>query len=82
MASSCSCFRICPVSAPTSVRGWLPGPIPVTETIPIADTMAAGEYALALAIVDPATRVSAIRLAIAGRADDGWVPLSRVQVRE
>ena len=39
-----------------------------------------GRYDLAVAIVEPSTREPAIRLAVAGRAADGWYPLSRVDV--
>jgi hypothetical protein len=39
------------------------------------------ELALALAIVDPRTQQPAVRLAIRGRAADGWHPLGPVEVR-
>lgn len=63
-----------------SIKGWLPGEIKTTESVPVPESFKPGPYDLSLAVVDPATRNPAVRLAIAGRADDGWYPLSRVIV--
>jgi hypothetical protein len=63
-----------------SVKGWLPGEIEVTESIKLPGDLPAGRYMLAIAVVDPATRKPAIRLAIEGRAADGWYPLGRLTV--
>jgi hypothetical protein len=65
----------------TSIKGWLPGSRSVEETLALPGDLAAGEYGLALAVVDPKTREPAVRLAIEGRAEDGWYPLSTVVVR-
>jgi hypothetical protein len=63
-----------------SIKGWLPGPATCAASCPTPRDLAPGRYELALAVVDPATRAPAVRLAIAGRADDGWYPLSHVEV--
>jgi len=66
----------------TSVRGWLPGSeTEVTDPIRVPVTCAPGEYALAIGVVEPASRLPAVRLAIAGRDAAGWYPLSRISVR-
>ncbi|MFQ5809482.1 MAG: DUF4832 domain-containing protein, partial [Armatimonadota bacterium] len=60
--------------------GWLPGEKGFTETLELPADLKPGQYELALAIVDPATEAAAIRLAIEGRGEDGWYPLSRVEI--
>ena len=64
-----------------SIRSWLPGPIDLTETPTLPADLAAGTYGLLVAIVDPATGEPVIKLAIEGRQDDGWYPVSKVTVR-
>ena len=64
----------------TSVKGWLPGSREVEETLALPADLAAGEYGLALAVVDAKTGEPAVRLAIEGRQDDGWYRLSSVTV--
>ena len=65
----------------TSIKGWLPGSREVEEALALPGDLAAGEYGLALGVVDPKTGAPAVRLAIEGRTEDGWYPLSRVVVR-
>ena len=64
----------------SSIKGWLPGQIKITELLKVPENLKPGQYELALAVVDPITRNPAIRLAIEGRAEDGWYPLSRIEV--
>ncbi len=64
----------------TSIKGWLPGEKGFTETVGAPEGLEPGRYELALAIVDPATKEVAIRLAIEGRGEDGWYAVSRVQI--
>jgi hypothetical protein len=64
----------------TSIKGWLPGERGFTQTVELPEGLKPGEYELAVAIVDPATRAAAIRLAIEDRAEDGWYPLSRIEI--
>ncbi|MEM1570008.1 MAG: DUF4832 domain-containing protein [Candidatus Bathyarchaeia archaeon] len=64
----------------TSIKGWMPGRIEVTTWLRVSDDLKPGPYELAIAIVDPEFKIPTIRVAIAGRAEDGWYPLSRVEV--
>jgi hypothetical protein len=65
----------------TKVREWLPGKHNLVERITVPVKLAPGEYGLQLAIVDRAASEPVVRLAIAGRRDDGWYPISRLRVR-
>jgi hypothetical protein len=57
-----------------------PGPVyEVSEALALPADLAAGTYTLSVAVVDEAT-VPVVRLAIKGRAADGWCPLSKVEV--
>jgi hypothetical protein len=42
--------------------------------------LAPGRYPLRVALLDPATRLPAIQLAIAGRQPDGWYQLGEIIV--
>jgi len=64
----------------TSIKGWLPGETKITESFKLPENLKPGRYELALAIVYPDTKTPAIRLAIAGRTEDGWYPLSQIEV--
>jgi hypothetical protein len=64
-----------------SIRGWLPGTTERTESLKLSSRLTPGRYELALAVVDPARKIPAVRLAIAGRREDGWYPLSHIEVR-
>jgi uncharacterized protein DUF4832 len=66
---------------PNSIRGWLPGRREVTEPLALPLHLRPGRYELALAVVDPHTHEPAVRLAIQGRAADGWYPLGPVEIR-
>jgi len=50
------------------------------DTIPMPGDPAPGEYSLSIAVVGEKSEEPVVRLGIKGRADDGWYPLSRVQV--
>ena len=65
-----------------SIKGWLPGEIEVTERFKLPEDLKPGRYELALAPVDPFSHEPAIRLAIAGRSEDGWYPISHLEVVE
>jgi hypothetical protein len=70
-----------PTVTDTSVKGWLPGTRDVSLSVDVPKDLAPGPHDLSLAVVDPTTHEPALRLAIAGRAEDGWYPLSRVTLR-
>jgi hypothetical protein len=63
-----------------SVRRWLPGPREVRAVIDVPASLRPGRYQLSVAVVEPATKAPAVRLAVAGRNTDGWYPLSRVKL--
>jgi hypothetical protein len=57
------------------------GPVnTVTDTLTLPRDLAAGDYQLATAIVDPASGAPVLRLANEGRGADGWYAVSRVTV--
>lgn len=64
------------------ITAWLPGDIVFDSAVFLPQDMPPGDYELQLALVDPASRRPAVRLAIAGRDTAGWYPLGRVTVAE
>ncbi len=68
------------VSAMT-IRAWLPGARTIDTVLQVPDDLPRGVYELAVAVVDRDTRAPAVRLGVAGRTADGWIPLSHVEVR-
>jgi hypothetical protein len=54
----------------------------VSDAITLPDDLPAGTYSLSLAIVEDERAAPVVRLAIQGRAADGWYPLSELQVRK
>ena len=62
------------------IRGWLPGDNVYDSAVFVPPDLPEGEYALDLALLDPWGGAPAIRLAIAGRREDGWYELGRIQV--
>ena len=68
--------------ASVDIRQWLPGDIVWEESLELPDEMPLGTYHLEVAIVAPATLEPRVRLAIEGRADDGWYPMGEIEIRE
>ena len=68
-------------------RDWLPGTWSVGDTFSLPENLAAGTYAIDVAILDragtePATAaLPPLQLGIAGRGDDGWYELSEITVQ-
>jgi hypothetical protein len=62
------------------VTRWLPGDAVVEHTIAIPRDLAPGRHPVRVALLDPVTRRPAIRLAIAGRQDDGWYRLGEIVI--
>jgi hypothetical protein len=52
----------------------------VSDTIALPQDISAGAYTLSVAVVDGKTAKPVVKLGIKGRADDGWYPLSKVEV--
>ncbi len=65
----------------TSIQGWLPGQKEVNATVPLPETLQPGRYELSFGVVDPSSKQPAVRLAIAGRTDEGWYPLGPLEVQ-
>ena len=64
-----------------SVKGWLPGKHESQATLTAPASLAPGRYQLSVALLDPATQQPAVRLAVAGRGEDGWYAVSAVEVK-
>lgn len=62
------------------VRKWLPGDALYDGSVYVPADMPAGEYEIAVALLDPQTRQPKVKLAIAGRDAEGWYPLGMVKV--
>ncbi len=62
------------------VTRWLPGDSVVEHTIAIPRDLAPGRHPVRVALLDPVTRRPAIRLAIAGRQDDGWYQVGEIVI--
>jgi len=63
-----------------SIRGWLPGPHQSSLKLSLPQNAAAGGYELALGLVPPDGERPEVKLAIEGRSQDGWYPLSKLTV--
>ena len=63
-----------------SIRGWLPGSRKTELSCPLGESISPGRYELAIGVVDPVNQRPAVRLAIAGHGEDGWYPVSHVEV--
>ena len=61
-------------------RDWLPGEHSVSESIPIPAMLEAGDYVLALALVDSSAQRRPWRLAIAAPEHEGRYEISKVKV--
>ena len=64
------------------IRKWMPGDNLYNNSAFIPANLPDGEYQLSIAIVDPATRKPAIKLAIQGIDADGWYALGNVKVHQ
>ncbi len=65
----------------TSIRGWLPGSQKTESVLDVPGSIKPGTYHLSVGLVDPTTKLPAVRLAITGRDPNGWYPLSQVTIR-
>ncbi|HEY5912849.1 MAG TPA: DUF4832 domain-containing protein [Verrucomicrobiae bacterium] len=69
------------ITSGESIRGWLPGPHKSGLRLGVPERTGPGRYELAIGLLAIGGEVPAVRLAIEGRAQDGWYPLSHVDVR-
>jgi hypothetical protein len=68
------------VEAKADPRDWLPAEHSLTESLPIPAAVEAGDYILALALVDPSAQRHPWRLAIAAPENEGRYEISKVKV--
>jgi hypothetical protein len=61
-------------------RDWIPGERNLTGSIPIPPTLAAGDYAVGLSLVDPSARRRPWRMAMDAPEKEGRYEISKVQV--
>lgn len=64
------------------LTAWLPGKHDVDVRLPLPKDLPAGDYELAVGVLDPHYREPKVKLAIEGRGADGWYALGRVGVRQ
>ena len=64
------------------LRKWLPGDAVFEDPIFAPEDLAAGEYDVSTAMLDPITLLPAIQLAIEGRGADGWYTLGKLHITD
>ncbi len=64
------------------ITAWLPGDNLFDSAVTVPANVPQGTYELALAMLDPHSKQPKVRLAIAGRGDDGWYPLGKIKVEK
>jgi uncharacterized membrane protein len=52
----------------------------VTDQVTLPDDLPRGKYSLAIGVVGEDSTEPVVRLAIKGRAEDGWYPLSKLTI--
>lgn len=63
-----------------AIKNWMPGALAVDEGLALPTNIAPGTYTIALAMVDPSSGQPQIRLAISGRENSGWYPVSTITI--
>jgi hypothetical protein len=63
------------------IRCWLPGDSIYDDVVSLPADMPAGDYEIAIALLDPDTRKPSVKLAIAGVDTGGWYNLGRIAVK-
>jgi hypothetical protein len=62
------------------ITSWLPGDNLFDGAVTVPANLPAGEYDLSLGLLDPHTQKPKVKLAISGRAEDGWYGLGKIRV--
>ena len=70
------------ITSDADLKKLLPGSTDVKSSINIPGQIEAGEYEVQLAIVAPGTKKPAIRLAIAGKIQDGWYSMGTIAIND
>jgi hypothetical protein len=63
------------------LTAWLPGDNMYDNSVFIPLDIPAGDYDIQIGIVDPHTRVPAVKLAITGLEPDGWYQLGKISIK-
>jgi len=63
------------------ITSWLPGDNLFDSFVTVPADVPPGQYDLQIALLDPQTRQPKVALAIAGRAEDGWYTLGKIDVK-
>ncbi len=64
------------------LRSWLPGDAVWDGTVHVPNGLPAGNYQIAVGILDPGLGKPAIQMAIEGRDPEGWYPVGQVEIKE
>jgi hypothetical protein len=64
----------------TDIKQWMPGDSIYENAVFIPWDLKPGKYRVRVALLDPRTRTPVIRLAIAGRQNDGWYDMGDITV--
>ncbi len=64
------------------LKRWLPGDSVWESGLYVPETLKPGKYRFLVGILNPATDIPAVRLAIEGRRADGWYDLGEIAVEE
>jgi len=70
----------CTTDAKADPRDWLPGEHVLTESLPLPAALKAGDYTLAVALVDPSGRQRSFRLAMDVPENEGRYALNMLKV--
>ncbi len=68
------------IKTEADIRNWLPGDNLYDDTVTVPKDIAKGEYHLEIGLLDLYSDVPKVKLAIAGRNDEGWYPLGKLVV--
>ena len=70
-----------PQPAFAEIRDWLPGDSLYDATVSVPADLPAGQYDLAIGLLDPRSDDPRVKLAIEGRGADGWYRLAEIKVQ-
>ena len=62
------------------ITSWLPGDNVFDSAVTVPAGLVPGEYELAIALLDPQSNLPKVKLAMQGRAEDGWYRLGILKV--
>jgi hypothetical protein len=62
------------------ITSWIPGDNLFDSRVTIPPGTPPGDYELELALIDPSSGQSKVKLAIAGIRPDGWYPMGKMRI--